>query len=131
MDQYCAQGNWPANSTITKSQGSTMKDSRIEKPKTRGSELLSGPQRSTSGPYRSNKSFEKAQKEKKKEQRRQDRKCQEGSTSTTKVNAAQTGEPYPKKKKLQKRSDRDLSMVTYFNCEKKGHYANTCPEPKN
>ena len=33
MDQNCSQGNRPANSTVAKSQGSAMKDPRMEKPK--------------------------------------------------------------------------------------------------
>ena len=131
MDQNCPQGNKPANSTVAKSEDSAMKDPRMKEPKRRGPESLSGAQRSTSGPQRSNESSEKARKEKKKEQRRRDRERQEGSTLATGVNAAQTGEPSQKKKKLRKRPDRDLSMVTCFNCDKKGHYANTCPEPKN
>ena len=72
MDQHCPQGNRLANSTIVKSQGSVIKDLRTEKPKTRGPESLSGPQRSMSDLQRSNESFKKARKEKKKEQRQQD-----------------------------------------------------------
>ena len=116
---------------VAKSQGSAMKDLRTEKPKTRGPESLSGPQRSTSSPQRSNKSSEKVRKEKKKEQHRQDQERQEGSIPATGVNATQTRKPHQKKKKLRKRLDRGLSMVTYFNYDKKGHYANTCPESKN
>ena len=33
MDQNYLQGNQPANSTISKSQDSAIKDSRVEKPK--------------------------------------------------------------------------------------------------
>ena len=131
MDQNSPRANRPANFIVAKSQSSTMKDSWTEEPKTRGSKLLSSPQRSTSGPQRSNESSEKARKEKKKEQRWRDQKRRKGSTPATGVNATQTGKPYQKKKKLRKHLDRDLSIVTCFNCDKKGHYANICPEPKN
>ena len=122
MDQHCPRGNRPANST--KSQGSTMKDPRSEEPKVRGTEAPPGPQRSESS--------EKARKEKKKEQRRRDQERREGSTPASGVNTAQTGEPHQKKKK--KRSDkapRDTSQVKCCNCQKHGHYANKCLEPKN
>ena len=59
MDQNYPWGNRSANSTIAKSQGSAMKDPRIEEPKVQGTEAQSGPQRSESS--------EKTRKEKKKE----------------------------------------------------------------
>lgn len=31
-----------------------------------------------------------------------------------------------RKNKKQKRLDKDLSTITYYNCNKKRHYANTC-----
>ena len=64
------------------------------------SRIIVRPLRSTSGPQRSNESSEKARKEKKKEQRRRDQERQKGSTLATRVNAAETGEPHQKKKKL-------------------------------
>lgn len=66
IDQNYPYGNQLANSTIIKSQGSTMKDSWVEEPKTQGPKSLSGPQLSMSSFQYSNKPFEKAQKEKKK-----------------------------------------------------------------
>ena len=58
MNQNCPLGNPPANSIVAKSQGSAMKDSRLEEPKVRRTES-SGPQQSESS--------EKTRKEKKKE----------------------------------------------------------------
>ena len=118
IDQNCPLDNWPANSIVTKSQGSKIKDPRVEKPKVRGIESLSGPQYSEFS--------EKPRKEKKKKQRWRGQERQKGSTLATEVNLAETGEPRQKTKKLQKHLDRDLSMVTCFNCDKKSHYANTC-----
>ena len=62
IDHNCPCGNQPANSTVIKGQNSTIKNSRVEKPKTRGP-------KSSSGSQHFNESSEKAQKEKKKEQR--------------------------------------------------------------
>ena len=83
IDQNCPRGNWPANSTVAKSQGSAIKDSETEKPKVRDTEAPSGPQRS--------EFFEKAWKEKKKEQRQRDQECQKGSTPASGVNTVQSG----------------------------------------
>ena len=58
MDQNCFYGHQLANSTIAKSQGSAIKDSQIEEPKTWSPESLSDPQCS-------NESSEKAWKKKK------------------------------------------------------------------
>ena len=40
MDINCSQGNWLVNSTIAKSQGSAMKDPRVEESKIQNTELL-------------------------------------------------------------------------------------------
>ena len=58
IDQNCPIGSHSANSTIAKSQSNIMKDHRTKKPKVRGTESLSGLQRSESS--------EKTRKEKKK-----------------------------------------------------------------
>ena len=67
MDQNCPQGNQPAHSTISKSQSNAMKNTQVEKPKVRGAESLSGPQRSNN-----NELSNKARKEKKKKQCQRD-----------------------------------------------------------
>ena len=71
------------------------------------------------------KPFEQACKEKKKKkyQERQDK-------EQTLASTANTIEVQQKKKK--KNRDQDVSKITYFNCNKKGHYASICTKlPKN
>ena len=115
------------HTTAVKAQAQTTKDPKAEEPKARGPKPSLTPQRSNN-----NELSDKVWKEKKKEQRRRDRERREGSTSTTGVNSAHTGKP--QKKKNQGRSDRasrDTSQIKCYNCQKMGHYANKCPEPKN
>ena len=129
MDQNCPWDSQSANSTIAKSQSSTMKDFWMEKPKIQGIESVSHP------PQRSNnnKFSDKAWKDKKKERCQKDWERREGSTPVTGANSTHTGEP-PQKKKNQGRSDRAshvTSQIKCYNCQKMGHYANRCPKPKN
>ena len=125
IDQNYPQGNQSANSTVAKSQDSAMKDPRIEEPKVRGTKSLLGLQRSESS--------KKARKEKKKEQRQKERKRQKGSAPATGVNTAQTKEPHQKKKREHclDKAPCETNQIKCYNCWKMGHYAITCPEPKN
>lgn len=87
-----------------------------------------------SGPQHSNEHFEKAQKEMKREYHQRDQKRQESSTTATKVNAVQTKKPHQNKKKKQDCSNKaphDTGQIKYFNYQKFGYYANTCPKLKN
>ena len=128
-DQYCPRSSQPASSTTGKAQdqGSSMKDPRVEEPKSKPQEpKLSALQQQT-------EASEKARKKKKKKGRRYGRDHQEGSTPATRVNAAQPGEPKKKNdnKNCSDRTARDLSQVKCYNCQKMGHYCRRCPEPKN
>ena len=122
IDQNCPWGNQPANSTVAKSQGSTMIDSRSAEPKFWGKKSLSGSQQSESS--------EKAWKQKKKKQRQKDWKRQKNSTPATGVNAPLTSELYQKKKYQDclDRASRDTSQIKCYNSQKLGHYANKYPE---
>lgn len=58
--------------------------------------------------------------------------AQKGSILVKGVNVVESGKLDKKKNKNQKGSDRDLSTVTSYNCDKKSHYSNTYPDlPKN
>ena len=125
IDQHCSQGNQPANSSVAKSQGSAMKDPWTEEPKVQDIESLSGLKRSEFST--------KARKEKKKKQQQKDRARWKGSILATGVNTAQTKEPHQKKKKkhYSDKPSRDTSQIKCYNCQKMGHYATTCPKPKD
>ena len=69
--------------------------------------------------------FDKAKKDKKKKQHRDERDSREPKDSTTpafRVNAAEVGG------KRKRRNKKDVSEITCFNYNKKGHYSNKCPE---
>lgn len=63
---------------------------------------------------------EKARKEKIKKAYKDRQKCQKSSISATESNA----KPFTRKKQ------KNLSQITYFNCNKKGHYSTEYTEPK-
>ena len=55
IDQYCPCNNWPANSIISISENSVIKDPQVEKPKAQGLKSLLGLQG-----FNNNKLFKKA-----------------------------------------------------------------------
>ena len=72
------------------------------------------------------KPSDKARKDKKKKQhidKRDSREPKDSTTSASGVNAAEVGG------KERRRNKKDVSEITYFNCNKKEHYSNRCPEP--
>ena len=111
MDQCCPQSNRPAYTTIAKFQAST-RDPQDELPHS------SHPHSSRS---ESGKTSEKGfQKEKKKQRRLDHEQAQKNSTLDAGVYAPNVASTACK----------DLSRITCFNCNKKGHYATKCPEPR-
>lgn len=75
------------------------------------------------------KSFDKARREKKKKSRQRQRKRPDSSPATTGANtvsATTTSGSGQKKKKT-----RDISKITYYSYNKKGHFASNYTEPKN
>ena len=67
IDQNCSWGNWPANFTIAKSQGSAIKDLWMEKPKVQDTESSLNLQHSEFS--------KKTRKKKKKKQHQRSQKC--------------------------------------------------------
>ena len=117
LDIRCPRGYCPSNNTVSKvqTQETTAKDSYyLEEPKTKDLKSV---------PLHDNPA-EPAKKEDKqkrfKRQRERTRKLKK--TPATGNNTVDTAK---KKKK------RDTSKVTYFNYDKKGHYASNCTELKN
>ena len=123
MDQRCPRGNRPAHITMAKSQASATWDPRddpSEKTQTQASSTWDPwdepSEKAQYKPTHSSRSENgetsgrKARKEKKKHRRqKQARKDPTPATS---------------------RARKDLSHITCFNRDQKGHYATKCPEPK-
>ena len=92
---------------------------------TRGDESKTKAPAST--PAQDSEPSDKARKDKKKRHhgaRRSSREPKDSSTPASIVNKAKVGGSGQRRK-----NKKDLSGVTYFNCNKKGHFSNKCPEP--
>lgn len=98
-----------------KVQGSS-KDLKPEEPKFRSQKLkASSPQRS-----KQLESSEKKSRREKKKQRHQIQACKDFNLATSDYTTTLSCG----------KAQKDLSDITYFNCDKKRHYANKCPKPK-
>ena len=118
MDQRCPRGNRPAHSTVAKSQASSTRDPRddpVEKPPP-----PSAPKPSNSSPAGSSETSDKKAWREKKKHRRLDQQWDQGrkDTSFTPATGANSG------------TRKDMSQITCFNCNKKGHYSRNCSEPR-
>ena len=118
MDQHCLRGNQPGHFTVAKLQASSTQephDNPIKKPP-----LLSAPKLSNSLPAESSEtSDKKTWREKKKHQRLdQQRDLSRKDTSSTPAIGANSG------------TRKDMSQITCFNFNKKGHYSRNCSEPR-
>ena len=123
MDQRCPRGNRPL--AVSKSQASSTRDSREEPSDKAQSQDLNSSH--SSQPHSSQSenigetSDKKARKEKKKQRRLEDERARKDSTLATGINASNVPNGGTRK---------DLSYITCFNCDKKGHYVTKCPEPR-
>ena len=118
LDICYPKGHCLFNCTTSKmqTQGTTIKDSHLEKPKIKKAKLI------LSRAANANKPSEQARKEKKKKRHQERRDKKQTLASTANATKVQ--------KKKKKNQDRDVNKVTYYNCDKKGHYANTCTKPR-
>ena len=116
LDARCPRGHHLSHNTFSKvqTQGSSYKDSpRSEEPKPKDPK----PASSRDDMAEPAKKEDRKDKKKKLQNRRRKQNKQPPATD------ANIEVPKKKKKK------RDPSEVTYFNCDKKGHYASDCTEP--
>ena len=114
-DARCSRGHCPSHNTSSKVQIQGSKDfSRSEEPK------LKDPKPAPSYDNVAEPAKKKDRKDKKKKLRNR-RREQNKQTPATRDNTEA-----PKKKKKKRR---DPSKITYFNCDKKNHYANDCTKP--
>ena len=150
MDQCCLQGNRPDDATMMpKFQANATQDPRDELPnkaqtydkpsasfeqtKAQDSEISPRPSLRYLPPFslRSENAVESSKKKSRREKKKQYRHepAQKVSTPATRVSArngaARTGTA--RNGGVRK----DLRHITCFNCDKKGHYADKCPEPRD
>ena len=117
LDIRCPRDHCFSNSTALKmqTQGTTTKDSYPEKPKIKKT-------KPTPARAEANEPSEQARKEKKKKKHQE--KQNKKQTPASIANAIEI-----QQKKKKKNQNQDVSKITYFNCDKKGHYASTCTKP--
>ena len=125
-DLDCLRGNQSAHTTVHKVQiKGAGKDYRGDDSKASKGSTHTPASAST----QDSKPSDKARKDKKKKYYQDKRDSKEPKDSTTPafgVNMAEVGG------KGRRKNKRDVSEITCFNCNKKGHYSNKCPElPKN
>ena len=128
IDQQCLRGSRP-NSTKASTQGNSIKNPKVDKPKAWPQEVQPQQQQQ----QQQQQQGEATNRPQKKKGRQFCQKQCRGSISATGVNAAQPGKP--KKKNNDKicsdRTARDLSQVKCYNYQKIRHYSRKCPKSKN
>ena len=120
-DLSCLRGNQPPHTTTHKVQTQGVVKNHCED----DSKTFKG-FASTPAATQDSEPSDKGKKDKKKKywQGKKDSKESKDSTNPASgVNAAEVGGKGKRRKK------KDVSEITCFNCNKRGHYSNSCPEP--
>ena len=140
MDQRCQRGNRPVHTTGAKFQASASRDPRDEPPnKAQAYDDPSASSERTQTPaepmsrYSSRHSLrsgsvETSDKKYRKEKKKQRRQEQARKISTPAASGSATS---PAGGARNSGVRKNLSHITCFKCDKKGHYADKCPEPKD
>ena len=110
MDQCCPRGNRPAHAIVTKSHASSARDPRDEP----SEKAQYKPPHSSRPHFLRSKNGETSDRKARKEKKKHRRQEQARKDSTPATGGA----------------CKDLSHITHFNCDKKGHYADKCTEPR-
>ena len=121
LDACCPRGHRPSHNTSSKMQTQGSKDSFCPK-KTKPKDLKSAPSRDNAAES-SKKNNKKDKKKRFRGQRWKHTGERKEQTLATNVNTINVS------KKKKKR--RDVNKITYFNCDKKGHFASDYTKPKN
>ena len=126
-DLCCLRGNRPAHTTAHKvqTQGAEKDHCGDDSKASKGS--ASTP---ASASTQDSEPSNKAKKDKKKNWRgkRGSREPKDSTTPASGVNAAEVGGGGQRSGQT-RRNQKDVKEITCFNCNKKGHYSNRCPEP--
>ncbi len=127
LDQQCPKGKRPLKISLN------ARDDQAEKTTATSPKAKASPPASDQSEV-TEKAKEKARKEKKRRghQGKRDRQeGQDGSPVATGANTTQATEGQKKKRRDGQGPKRDISEITCYNCNKKGHYSRDCTEPKN
>lgn len=126
MGQHCLSRNWTAYTTSVKAQKSSIKDPRSQdyKPGSSGPEAALGLNSGLSPQRTDSKSFNRSKKQKRSPNKKK------SDTPASDVNTTKTRDGQKSKnQKKREQNKRDIKDFTYYNYDKKDHYANTCPKP--